>query len=205
MKQWLPIARLARLHLVIASIVLAACLTVVVGSQQFRKQLQVELGQLQNQVAAQQEELAGKERDLAYLTANLGRFRGLQAQGLGGAPEREGWVEQLVATHQELALPTPLVYTLKPPAALNAPEGPAGETAPQAAGGPQTHDLEFELHQIHEEELLALTEHYRAKVRGRFRVQSCQLAEPGRQGLAAKCMLRFFTLTDKPPTPPPAQ
>jgi hypothetical protein len=69
---------------------------------------------------------------------------------------------------------------------------PAGDTSTSA----MTHDLEFELKDIHEGDLLKLLHHFRDKAHGRFRIQSCTLANPSATGLFAKCTLRFFSLPE---------
>lgn len=197
MNDWLPILRRARTPLLVlaGTAILGAAL--FFGSRQALGQLEQALADMEAQSGAQQATLAGKEYDLANTQANLGLFRALQQQGLVGAADREAWVEQLIASHRELGLPETLTYTLKPPAAL----GTEPATTLGAPPTPVTHDLEFEIRDIHEAELLALLDTFRTKAHGRFRTQSCRLSEPAPNGLAARCVLRFFTLA--PPLPKP--
>lgn len=203
MNDWLPILRRARTPLLVlaGTAVLGAAL--FFGSRHVLDQLEQGLAEAQAQSGVQQAALAEKERDLAGTEANLGLFRTLQQQGLVGIAEREAWVEQLLASRRDLGLPETLTYTLKPPAPLGTDPAAATSAAPTpaAADAPMAHDLEFEIRDIHEAELLALLDTYRAKVRGRFRTQSCRLSEPAPSGLAARCVLRFFTLAPVAPKP----
>lgn len=199
MKEWHPVFRRARRSLFLLAGALLLGLSLFFGSAHLRNQLTADLGQKQSQLAAEQEQLAGKQKDLANIQSHLQEFRRLERQGMIGAARRENWVEQLMATRQELELPDTLSYTLKPPAPANTgtEQPPAGEESPPNAEAPLAHPLEFELRQIHEEELLALLKNYQNKESGRFRIQSCRLSEPGASGLSAQCTLRFFTLPKK--------
>ncbi|MGE5385605.1 MAG: hypothetical protein ACM3SV_06945 [Betaproteobacteria bacterium] len=200
----MPILQLARPQLLILAGVASFSLIAYFGSRHVLDQLGQSLAQAQNQASAQQAALAEKEQNLADIRANLGKFRTLEQQGLVGPPDREDWVEQLLAVRKQLGLPETLTYTLKPPVPLGAaPAAAAGapEATPAGSDTPLTHDLELEIRDVHEEELLALLENYRAKVHGRFRLQSCRLTEPGPSGLTARCVLRFFTLPQGAPKP----
>ncbi len=197
MKHWQPILQRARIQLIILASVVSVALIAYFGSRHVLQQLGQSLAEEQGQAAAQQASLTEKEQNLANIRANIGKFRTLEQQGLIGPPDREDWVEKLVAARKQLGLPETLTYTLKPPVPLGAASPPpAGtpETAKPSSDTPLTHDLEFEIRDVHEEELLALLENFKAKVHGRFRQQSCRLAEPGANGLTARCVLRFFTL-----------
>ncbi len=201
MNDWLPVLRLARTHLVAFSALLLLMLILYFGSAHVRDLLAAKLEAQQAGVSAERDRLAKKQSDLDNLRANIERYRILQQRGLVGAARREEWVEQLLASRKQLGLPDTLAYHLKPPVRLH-----AGTDVAQAASGaqdsaedgPLVHDLEFELRNTHEEELLALLEDYGRKVNGRFRVQSCELTEATVTGLRARCVLRFFTLPQKP-------
>ncbi|OQA30875.1 MAG: hypothetical protein BWY57_02614 [Betaproteobacteria bacterium ADurb.Bin341] len=201
MNDWLPVLRLARTHLLVLGGILLLMLALYFGSAHIRDLLSAELAAQQAEVSAQQENQVQKQKDLDNLQLNIKRFRALQQRGLVGPARREEWVEQLLISRKQLGLPDTLAYHLKPPARLK-PEGAleqaAGGTGQDAASdAPLAHDLEFELRDIHEEEVLALLEDYGRKVNGRFRVQSCELTEATATGLMAKCVLRFFTLPGK--------
>lgn len=203
MNAWLPVLRLARAHLILLAMVSLVCLAFVFGSAYALQQLRNNLEALQAQGASQQASLTEKEQDLASLQANIDKFRGLQQGGLIGAGDREGWVEQLIASRKQLELPETLSYTLKPPRRRQPGKDDASEAAEPnptqpspAPEGTETlvHDLDIELKDIHEGELLALLDDVRAKVRGRFRPQVCRLSSTTESGLTAQCTLRFFTI-----------
>lgn len=202
MNDWLPIFRRARKSLVVLLTILAVSLGLYFGSAYSRGQLTADLAQQQAQISSEQENLAQKQKELDSIQANIQKFRQLQQQGMIGKAKREEWIEQLIATRKQLGLPETLTYTLKQPASLSAnpnPEQtPADSTQAVASDAPLAHNLEFELRHIHEEELLAFLKTYQSKVNGRFRIQSCRLAEPATNGLLAQCTLRFFTLPQKP-------
>jgi len=176
-------------------------LTLVFGSIYGRDTLRNSLAQSRSQLDALRPDLTAKQQDLRNVQAHIEQFRAFRAQGLVGLPDREGWVEQLVASREQVLLPDSLSYVLKPPQAMTdatIPESAAASAAKPDA--PATHDLDFELGGVHEQELLDFLHDYRAKVHGRFRVQTCQLrATP--TGLLTQCTLRFFSLPEaaKPP------
>lgn len=195
MNDWLPIIKQARTSLLVLAGVVIFSVLLHVGTVFLRNHVSAQLSQKQNQVAAEQENLATKQKDLESMKSSFGRFRDMQKRGVTGRTRREEWIEQLIASHRELRLPETLTYTLKQPSAV-IPAGTPGQTGGENAGNdaPLAHDLEFELRSIHEEELLAFLKIYEGKVNGRFRVHACQLGEPSASGLAARCTLRFFTL-----------
>lgn len=202
MNDWLPVLRLARTHLVAFSGILLLMLILYFGSAHVRDLLAAKLAAQQAEVSAERDRLAKKQSDLDSLRLNIERYRTLQQRGLVGTARREEWVEQLLASRKQLGLPDTLAYHLKPPvrlhASADAAQAASGTAQDSAEGGPLMHDLEFELRDTHEEELLALFEDYGRKVNGRFRVHSCELTEATATGLRAKCVLRFFTLPQKP-------
>lgn len=177
-------------------------LTLVSGSIYVRDNLKESLLESQNQLGVQRPNLAAKQQDLRNIQMHIEQFRTLKAQGLVGIADREGWVEQLAASREQLKLADTLSYTLKPAQAMTDVAAP-DPAAPVAANpdAPAVHDLDFELGGIHEQELLDLLRDYRTRVHGRFRVQSCQLGGSTPTGILAKCTLRFFTLPEaaKPP------
>lgn len=203
MNDWLPVCRRARTSLIALTGVSIFSAALYLGSSHFRTTLNQRLGQRQAEVSAEQEALSQKQSDLDNMQSHIQQFRQLQEQGLIGAAQREDWVEQLLATRQQLGLPEQLTYTLQQPTPLNnnpnPEQAPTDTNQPLSPDTPLAHTLEFELAQTQEAELVALLKTYESKVRGRFRVQSCRLAEPGPSGLTARCTLRFFTL------PPVAQ
>ncbi|KAF0161922.1 MAG: hypothetical protein FD157_4069 [Rhodocyclaceae bacterium] len=175
-------------------------LTLVFGSIYGRDTLKKGLAQSRVQLGAQQPNLTAKQQELRNIQAHIGQFRAFRTQGLVGSADREGWVEQLVVSREQLKLADTLSYTLKPPQAMTdaATPDPAVVASPDA---PTVHDLDFELKGVHELELLNLLQDYQARVHGRFRLQSCRFSEPTQAGLFAQCTLRFFNLREaaKPP------
>ncbi|MDK9703701.1 MAG: hypothetical protein OEL20_11230 [Sulfuritalea sp.] len=179
-------------------------LTLVFGSIYGRDALKNSVTQSRVRLATLQPDLTAKQQDLIMIQTHIGPFRAFREQGLVGRADREGWVEQLVASREQLGLPDNLSYLLKQPQAITEPgvgtPAPA-DPAAMAQGGaapdvPATHDLDFELTGIHELQLLDFLDHYRTKVHGRFRVQACHLADPRQTGLWAQCTLRFFSLPE---------
>ena len=202
---------LAQRSLVVLAVAVAVGLALFLGSRFFKDRMRDDLAQAQEAQSANQASLAQKQADLANLQAEISRFAVLRQQGLVGKAERETWAEQLVASRQRSGLPDTLSYTLHAPRPISAQAGSAtsgAEAAPvadapgtTAPSGPQFHDLDLELNNIHEEELLALLQDYQAQVKGRFRVNTCTLSARTETGLSARCTLRFFTLPDGPPNP----
>ena len=212
MKDQLHILLLARRCLIVLAAALLIGLALYLGSSYFNDRGQAQLARAQQSENASQASLAGKQSDLSNMQAEISRFNRLRQQGMVGTPDREGWVEQLLASRQRTALPDTLVYTLQAPKLLELqavdpagnPAAPAStETGNGALTGPVFHDLDFALSGIHEEELLALLRDYQAQVKGRFRVNACLLSDRTEIGLTARCTLRFFTLSDAAPSPGP--
>lgn len=204
-RDWKSIFADARLALLI----LGAC-TLIAGALAFGSgyalaRLEQTLAQANNGQAAQETALAEKIRDLADIEKHLPEFRKLIVGGMMGNGEREGWVEQLLASQQGLGLPSTLKYTLSPPRAYtandDAPESgaPAADAPPPPGGGIMTHDLLIELSDVHEADVLNLLEAYRRDVKGQFRLQALELSLAGENGLAVRCVLRFFTFSEAPP------
>lgn len=202
MNPLMPIFKRARRPINVLAVAILLALTLVFGSIYGRDSLRKSVAQSRSQLSAQRPNLTAKQQDLRNVQAHIAEFRAFRAQGLVGRADREGWVEQLVQSREQLKLPDTLSYVLKPPQALAdaATPDPAAAPAP-SADAPATHDLDFELKAIHEQELLAFLHDYRTRVHGRFRVQSCRFSEPAETGLVAQCTLRFFSLPEaaKPP------
>lgn len=206
MKDWLPIFRLARKSLLLLAGVLFISLGFYFGSTHFRSHLSTDLEQQQALISSEQENQTQKQKELDNIQTNIEKFHLLQQRGLIGKAKREEWIEQLIATRKQLSLPETLTYSLKQPTALLSANPDQEQTGtdpaqPIANDTPQVHNLEFELRNIHEEELLSFLKTYQDKVPGRYRIQSCRLAEPSENGLFAQCSLRFFTLPQKPAGP----
>ncbi len=177
-------------------------LTLVFGSIYGRDALKKNLAQSRTQLSAQQPNLTAMQQDLRNIQRHMEQFGAFRAQGLVGRADREGWVEQLVASGEQVRLADTLSYILKPPQPMTDAATPDPVAAAAAnPNAPTTHDLDFELKGIHELELLALLHDYQAKVHGRFRVQVCRFSEATQTGLFAQCTLRFFNLPEavKPP------
>ena len=155
----------------------------------------LELSTFQTREAGENAKLNEKDAELGFLKSNFTRFETLRGSGLAGNADREGWAETLSKVHKNKALPDTLVYTLLVPAPV-----PGVEPSPTVAPA-QAHDMTLSLDSIHEGELFEFLTSYEQQVRGKFRVQSCQLWSPSSNGLNASCTLRFF---NQPLTPPAA-
>lgn len=206
MNRWWPVIRDARgsLFVLASAIVLGGAL--IFGSSYFDEYLFGNFAQNRNQSKAKRAQLTERQQQLDFLQAHADRFRAIEAQDLTGTASREEWVQQLLTSRKQLGLPDTLTYTLKAPVPL--PQSGGGAAAAGASGGrpfraaavlapndtPLAHDLEFELRDTHEDELLALLNDFQARIRHRFRVQSCEFSLPGARGLTVQCTLRFFSL-----------
>lgn len=175
-------------------------LSLVFGSIYVRDSLKINLAASQGQVNSRKATLEIKQADLKNIRAHIVEFRLLKQQGLVGAADREGWVEQLSAVRAELKAGDTLSYTLKPPQLPSADPAAVAATPASTAGtddaATYTHDLDMELGGIHEDEVVALFQEYRNRARGRFRVQSCRFGNPTPAGLFAQCTLRFFNVQE---------
>lgn len=189
------------LNLLAGAIFLA--LSLMVGSVFLRDSLKEGVAESRNLLASLRTGLEAKTQDLVNIREHIETFRGLKKQGLVGNADREGWVEQLVASRQQLAVGSAITYNLKPAQAMadstvadTSGSVPGATPAPAAPDAPATHDLDFELVAIHEGELISFLNHYRTKVQGQFRVQGCRLGQATPSGLMANCTLRFFSLPE---------
>jgi hypothetical protein len=183
----------ARRQLLWFAAALIVSLVLVAGSHFTREALRKSIAQTHGQLGAQQALVEEKQKDLDNIQTHIQEFRHLKEKGLVGHPDRESWVEQLIASRSAQKIPDSLTYTLGPPRPINPAEAdPAGNTSTSA----MTHDLEFELKDIHEAELLKLLQHFHDKAHGRFRIQSCTLTAPTARGMNSNCTLRFFSLPE---------
>ncbi len=190
----------SRRSLIALGLALFATVGVWQGGRYLAQQAKTQQLNLQQLAVQSEASLREKEADAVSLQEEIDQFEALTEQGLVGRADREGWVEQLIASREQLGLPNTLTYTLQPPKPLTQ----QGVEAPAASGelgggaeapeGPLFHDLEFQISDIHEGELLAFLRLYQSRVKGRFRVNECSLTEPSAAGLSVRCTLRFFTL-----------
>lgn len=206
---WKAILQDARRALIALGVGLVLACILLFGSDYARQRVAQTRQQADAEFAAQEEIRAQKERDLSDIDKNLPEFRQLISNGLMGSAEREGWIEQLTATHRQLGLPNTLNYILQAPRPyqagnptvndLNPPPDNTGAGLLTAGNGILTHDLLIELSAIHEGDVLNLIDHYRRQVKGLFRIQECEFSQPGETGLSARCVLRFFTYNEQSP------
>lgn len=199
MKAWSPVIRMARRSLYLLGVLILLSTVAVVGLRYWADNLKTTFTQLESSTQELQIQLDAKRDDLHNMRDHIARFEGLQKQGFVGAPDRAQWVEQLQASYQSLGLGGRISYQLQAPKTLGQ-EAALTDAAPVDATLPQSHDLKFELHGVHELDVLNLIQSYRSQVRGRFRVNACTLQDPKETGLSAQCELRFITV----PLPPPA-
>lgn len=177
-------------------------LTLVFGSIYFREPLRKNLETDKGIIGVRTATRSVKQADLADMRAFVEKYRILEGQGLVGRAERELWVEQLVALRGQLGVGEAITYILKPPRSLaelaqsEAGQVPTGDADALAETAELFHDLEFDIRGTHERELLDLLNEYAARVKGRFRLQSCQLGNASSNGLRAQCTLRFFSLSE---------
>ena len=208
MSHWKVIVKLARRCLIVMAVAIAAALALYASSRYLRNQAASSLAQAQQLEIENQSALAKKQADLANLQAEIAQFSQLRQQGLVGIADRAGWVEQLKASQQRIGIPGKMTYTLQPPKPLAAQgttapgaEIPASDVGSGQTSEPQFHDLELEVANVHEGDLLALLDDYRTHVKGRFRVEACNLSGRTENGLLARCTLRFFTLAQASAAP----
>lgn len=173
-------------------------LSLVFGSIYVRDSLKKNLATSQGQVNSRKAVLEIKQADLKNIRTHIAEFRLLKQQGLVGTADREAWVEQLSAVRAELKAGDTLSYTLRPPQLPTDPTAgaPAGAPAGPDEATAYIHDLDIELGGIHEDEVVALFQGFRSRVRGRFRIQSCRFGNPTPAGMFAQCTLRFFNVQE---------
>lgn len=204
MKDFLLVFNRARSGRFVLTQIVLVCLVLLGISLYLHDHLQETLTQSNDQLSGQQGILAAKQQDLADIQSRIQQYKVLKQQGLIGAADREGWVEQLLASRKQLGLPDTLTYTLKPPLPANKVASPDEKDAPAGDATADTalaHDLELGLRDYHEEELLVLLQDFQSKAHGRFRIQACRLFEPKPEGLTIQCTLRFFSLPEEPAAP----
>lgn len=197
MNNWQPVLQLARRNLI--ALVLVALLSAGLwfGISYLASQSSVDVAQLRNALQEQSRQLRAKEVDLRDQRNNRRRFEELRAAGLVGNPDRARWVEQFEASLRAIGLTQRPIYTLQTakPLALDAnlpvPVDPAAVEV-------LAHDLQFELHQVHTDDVLRLIDDYRTRAAGHFRVNACNLHDPKADGLLAQCVLRFVSVRLSP-------
>lgn len=196
MSAWLPILRMAQRSLTMLAVLLVLCFAAVYGFSILVGNLQQSLAQMQSTLQEQQATLQTHQEDLANVRTHIQAYESLRAQGLVGTPQRTHWVEQLQNSYQRLGLPGTIGVQLQAAKPLASPDAAANPNADPAGTGqtPLTHDLQFDIHYVHEGELLDLIDDFRANAKARFRVDSCELRDPSESGLTALCTLRFVTI-----------
>lgn len=160
---------------------------------QQRKQFQ----QQQQRLLKQQNALRQQQLDKDFLHQHAGEIQQLRELGLLRTPQRKLWIEQLLAVHQQLALPATLSYTLAPAQAIASASLPTATNQPAPPDSLWQHELHIDLRDIHEVELLEFLEllgQYTRAVNAPFQLRACQLSQPKSTGLHAQCQLRFFSL-----------
>lgn len=197
------IFRQARRSLMVLALACVFGLALFGATRWLSDQARDQAAQAQEAASTAQAALTEKQTDLGQLEADINRFSLLRQQGLVGVPDRAVWVEQLAASRVRVGLPDTMTYTLQPPKALTLQDGAAAAPgAPAEPGQALFHDLELGFVGVHEEELLAFFKDYQSQVKGRWRVNACNLSSRTEQGLSARCTLRFFTLPDSAPAGP---
>ncbi len=206
MNAYKPVYLLARKTLIVLGLVLAVCVALVIGLQQFAESAQTTLTQSRTALREQQALLDTKQTDLSNVREHIQQYSTLRAQGLVGEPDRALWVETLQESYRRLQLGGDLEVELsvaKPLTDNSAPGAPGDPGSPAAApdAAPPdalAHDLQFEMRNAVETDVLRLIQDYQTEVKGRFRVDSCNMSTPTVTGLNVKCVLRFVSI------PPPA-
>ena len=206
MNAYKPVYLLARKTLIVLGVVLAVCVALVIGLQQFAESAQTTLTQSRPALREQQSLLDTKQTDLSHVREHIQQYSTLRAQGLVGEPDRALWVETLQESYRRLQLGDDLKVVLSVPRPLTDNSDPGAPGAPRVpsvapdAAQPEAlmHDLQFEMRNAVETDVLSLIQDYQTEVKGRFRVNSCNMSTPPDKGLTAKCVLRFVSI------PPPA-
>lgn len=183
------IAQLCQRHL-LALLLSAAVAALALGALYYGGDLQRQATQGAAATLQGQEALvAEQENDLKNVQAHIQRYQQLREQGLLGEAQRVQWMEQLQQSFDQIGVGQEMRMELKPPQVL--------ALAPSLQDGASqafSHDLEFELSGVLEPEVLAGLAHMRDHVRGRFRVDACEFSNATREGLRARCTLRFVTI-----------
>ncbi len=138
--------------------------------------------------------------DLALIEQYRALYNDYKKSGLVGREHRLSWIESLETTNQALRLPR-LAYNLEPQEGFLRP-GFVERTGVSVRSS--TMDLTLGL--LHEEDLFALLEGLRQRIKNLFTVESCSLLRPGfsagalntkSANLQAKCRLRWMTINAK--------
>ena len=203
MNEWKSIFTNAKTSLVVMAAFLISSIAAVLVSRYVSDGISTSVGQLKSTLQKNQIQLETQQDDLKNMQSHINRYEILRNQGLVGEPDRALWVEQMQESRKRLKLPEAFAVELR--AAQPIGVSVDSQNAPSAQGEaqqPQWHDLQFEIHDVHEIEVLQLVQEFRGHVKGRFRVQSCKLQEPKDTGLIAICTLRFVTIPAIAPKKP---
>ena len=195
MNAWKPVLQMARRSLIALAVVVVLSIATVYGLGVLAANLQQTLNAQQGSLQAEQANLEAHQNDLSNMRTHIKAYETLRQQGLVGTAERAQWVEQLQTSFREQGLPGSLGVQLQAAKTLadnGSGEPPSDPNAPPIV--PQSHDLQFEIRDVHEGELLTLLQDFREHARARFRIDSCHLRDPSDKGLTAICVLRFITI-----------
>jgi hypothetical protein len=159
-----------------------------------QQSLQPEWQQAQGQQQTAQALLGEAHADQTDLDTHRRTFEMLKASGLLGGEPRAVWVEDLLRTAVSMDLQTQVSFTLGSPQAVELPQA-------QAIGARVTrHTLDYTLIQVHELEVLQLTDQFMQAHQGVARLMGCALEQPTPLGLDARCRVNFLHI--EPPAAP---
>ncbi len=192
MKDWKPVFLLARNNLIALAFVVVVGFGVVFGVRHFANSLNVAVLQTQAALQQNQNQLESRKADLENMESHIKKYKTLKAQGLIGEPARTLWVEQLQQSRKNLRLPDTLGVQLNESKQLTLSGSEAVDDGTTIQ--PLMHDLSYEISDVHEQDVIALMQDYRIHVKGRFRINECQLVEPKETGVSARCVMRFVTM-----------
>jgi hypothetical protein len=190
MNEWKPVFQLAKKGLIVLAAVVVLAAVMVWLAQEYAHQASGLFMQTQSELQSNQSQLDAQMDDLKNMENHIQRYEQLKSKGLVGEPQRARWVEDFQASHADAMLPNTLTVVLQ----SSVPLAAYASEADPASAQPYAHDMEFSLRDVHEQEVLDLIAHYKNRVQGRFRVQTCQLSGPKPSGLDARCVLRFVTV-----------
>ena len=195
MNPWRAVFILAKRSLTMLGVVVAVSVASVVGLEMLSDSIGATLQQLRASTQEMRAQLDTKQSDLLNVRSHIQRYQELRTQGLIGVPDRPLWVEQLQESYRQTGIPGNLVYQLQPPHRLSSVV-PGTQAPIPDQSEPSAHDLQFSFTDGHEADLLNLIRNYRARVKARFRVNSCEMRDAKESGLTVECTLRFLTLPE---------
>ncbi len=192
MNEWKPILILARPSLISMVLMLLIAFAVLMGVRYIESGFKKSMVQMQSEFASRQAQISSKKQDIENIENHIQRYDALKVQGLVGDPDRAIWVEQMQESFKSMKLKVPYKIELS----TAKPIASGSDTASETGGTyqPLMHDMVLEIKDVHEGELLLLINDYKARVKGRFRLENCRLYEPKAQGLEVQCVLRFITI-----------